>query len=113
MQMWDSGIRRGGVVAHGSRPRQLGAVLTDTPDLARRLDDELADVLAVEQHVDRCRQLLEALDDGLQRGEPALGDQAGDLANRLGRTAEVVEDNEALQCRTLDQQVCERARSGW
>jgi hypothetical protein len=67
-------------VQYGRRARRL----------AGRLDDELADVLAVEQHVDRRRQLLETLDDGLERREPALGDQAGDLTDRLRRAAEVV-----------------------
>src|SRR6202012_2296242 len=69
-----------------------------------RLHDELSGVLAVEEHVDRRRQLLEAFDDGLERSEPALGDQAGDLADRVGRTSKMVEHDETLQRRALYQQ---------
>ena len=39
------------------------------------------------------------------------GDQAGDLADRLRRAPEVVEDDEALHRRALDEQIAERARS--
>ena len=60
-------------------------------------DDKLADVRAVEEHVDRRRQLLEALDDGLERSQLALRHQSGDLADRFWGSAEVVENDEALQ----------------
>src|SRR3954447_22384191 len=43
--------------------------------IAAELYDELADVGAVEQHVDGGRQLLEALDDGLQRLQLAVAHQ--------------------------------------
>src|SRR4051812_44802370 len=76
-------------------------------------DDELADVGAVEEHVDRGRQLLEALDDGLEGLEAAVGHPLGELAGDLGELVEVVEDDEALQGDALDEQVAEVGWAGW
>lgn len=76
-------------------------------------DDELAHVGAVEEHVDRGGQLLEALDDGLQGLEAAVGHPLGELAGDLGELGEMVEDDEALQGDALDEQVAEVGRAGW
>jgi hypothetical protein len=69
------------------------------------LDDELADVLAVEEHVDGDRQLLESLHDGLGGGELAFGHPLGQLRDDLGCAIEVVEDDEALEVDALDEEV--------
>src|SRR5262245_50421372 len=75
------------------------------------LDDELAGVVAVEEHVDGDGQLLESLHHGLGGGELALGHPLGQLRDDLRCAIEVVEDDEALEVDALDQEVAEVARA--
>ena len=76
------------------------------------LDDELAGVLAVEEHVDGDGQLLESLHDGLRRSQLALCHPLGQLRDDLRCAIEVVEDDEALEVDALDEEVAEVARAG-
>src|SRR5450755_2056267 len=58
--------------------------------------DELADVRAVEEHVDRRGELLEALDDGFEHLEFARGDPPGEFGGNVAELVDVVEHDEAL-----------------
>jgi hypothetical protein len=82
-----------------------------TVDLVFRGDaqDELADVGAVKHHVDRSRQLLEAIDDGLERLQLPFADPARQLRDGLGHAVEVIQHDEPLQQHALDQEVADAA----
>jgi len=57
-------------------------------------DDELADVRPVEQHVDRGRELLEALYHGFEHVQFARGEPAGKLRDGVVAPVEVVQHDE-------------------
>src|SRR5512142_1726491 len=99
--------RRSLGVSGRKRPRVVGcaSVVCDAYE-------ELADVGAVEQHVDRGRELFEAFDHGLQRVQPSRGDPVSEFVNRFWAAVEVVEHEKTLQTHALDQQSGEIARAG-
>ena len=85
------------VLVGGTHPPSSAAARADLSEWASAADRRrLADVGAVEEHVDRRRQLLEALDDGLQRLQLAGGISAP-ICGDLLEAVEVVEDDEALE----------------
>src|SRR5262249_18286500 len=82
--------------------------------LAGDAEDELAGVGAVEQHVDRVRQVCESLDYCLQRLELPLPHPPRELGDRLADAIEMIEHDEALEPHALNEEVGERAWSaGW
>src|SRR5262249_37085483 len=77
------------------------------------LDDEFADVRPVEEHVDRGRELLEALNHGFEHLQFACGKPTGKLRDGVPAPVEVVEDDETLQPYALSQQHPEIAQARW
>ena len=68
------------------------------------LHDQLADVVAVEQHVDASGRLLQTLDDRVPVLDLALRrPSCAELRDRLREAAELVEDDEALDRHTVHQ----------
>ncbi len=88
--------------------RRLGGIPRSALTLRRRIvghaDDQLAQLVAGEQPQQRLRCVLQPLGDGHLALQPTLGQPAGQLRTRLGVAVRVVEHDESLHPRAVDQQ---------
>src|SRR5262249_25240646 len=76
-----------------------------------QLDDEFADVVAVEEHIDGVRGLFDALDDGFAALELAGHLPHAKFLARVHESGSVVEDDEAFDAEPLDEHLAKASQA--